>query len=55
MKSIYLSIALAVTIKLLAIALGIMGSIPLWVIVGIGDDGATLVALGVIAALLSRQ
>lgn len=54
MKSIYMSVILALIIKLIAMALGIIGLIPLWVIVGIGDDGATLVALGVIGYMLSR-
>ncbi|WFO76308.1 cadmium-translocating P-type ATPase [Desulfurococcaceae archaeon MEX13E-LK6-19] len=55
MLSIYTSIALALAIKLGVITMGLMGLLPLWAIVGIGDDGSTLVALSVIGYLVSRR
>ncbi len=54
-KSMYTSMLVALTVKLSAMILGIMGMIPLWLIVGIGDDGATLVGLSLIALFLSRH
>ncbi len=54
-KSIYASILIALVIKLFAMVLGLMGMIPLWLIVGIGDDGSTLAALGLITLILSKH
>ncbi len=54
-KSIHTSIILATIIKLTAMTLGLLGTIPLWLIVGIGDDGATLIALTIIATILAKQ
>ncbi len=54
MKSIKSSIALALALKLAIMCLGILGLVPLWLVVGVGDDGATLAALGGIAFILSK-
>lgn len=55
MKSIYLSILLVSTIKLVVMILGLMGLLPLWTIVGVGDDGSTLVSLMVITLILGGK
>ncbi len=53
MASLYVSMALALTIKLAVMLAGLVGLLPLWAIVGIGDDGSTLVSLGVVVGLLA--
>ena len=52
MYSIYASIASALVVKLASMIMGLLGYIPMWVVVGLGDDGATLIALGLIGYML---
>ncbi len=44
-RSIATAITLAAIVKITVMVLGIMGALPLWAIVGLGDDGATLLVL----------
>lgn len=37
--------ALAATIKAIAIAAGLAGALPLWTVVGLGDDGSTILSV----------
>jgi len=51
-KSLILAIALALIIKLGVMIAGLMGLLPLWAIVGIGDDGSTLLSFILITSLV---
>jgi len=54
-SSIYVSLATALVVKMSVMVAGLMGLLPLCVIVGIGDDGSTLIALATIGAILFRK
>lgn len=51
-RSLILAITLALMIKLGVITAGLMGLLPLWAIVGIGDDGSTLLSFILITWLI---
>ena len=51
-SSVRYSILGAAAVKLSTMLLGLAGLIPLWATVALGDDGSTLLALAVIAAML---
>jgi len=54
-SSIYASPATALVVKMSVIVAGSMCLLPLWAIIGIGDDGSTLIALATIGTILFRK
>ncbi len=55
MTSLVYAIIAAALVKLSVMLAGIMGMLPLWAIVGLGDDGTTLLTLIMISAILSTS
>jgi len=51
-KALILAIALALIVKLGTMMSGLMGLLPLWAIVGVGDDGSTLLSFLLIISLV---
>jgi Cd2+/Zn2+-exporting ATPase len=54
-KAIRRSFAVAGAVKATALAAGMLQLIPLWAVLGLGDDGSTLLAVAVAAATISRS
>ncbi len=54
MKTIHLSTIIVLTVKLGAMTLGLAGLIPLWMVVGLGDDGSTILSILIISYLLGK-
>jgi hypothetical protein len=48
-------LAAAATLKLVALTAGFAGTIPLWAVLGLGDDGSTLLAVATSFIALSRS
>ncbi len=55
MQGIQSMLALALAVKLAVMAAGLAGAIPLWLVVGAGDDGSTILALLVSAGIIARK
>lgn len=51
MSSIRAAFLAAIVIKLGVMALGVLGFLPLWLVVGLGDDGSTLASVGIAVSL----
>ena len=45
----------ALAVKLAVMAAGLAGAVPLWLVVGAGDDGSTILAMLVSATIISRK
>jgi Cd2+/Zn2+-exporting ATPase len=54
-KALAYSFAAAATLKLVALTAGFAGTIPLWAVLGLGDDGSTLLAVATSFIALSRS
>lgn len=54
-KALVYSFAVAVTLKLVALTAGFVGTIPLWAVLGLGDDGSTLLAVTTTFIALTRS
>lgn len=55
MHTIYLAIIATSLVKLGAMMLGLAGLVPIWLVVALGDDGSTLLSIGMITYSLSRR
>ena len=53
-RAVYSAIVVSAIVKVVAMVLGVAGLLPLYLVVGVGDDGATMVGLGLIATHLLR-
>ncbi len=55
LAAIATSIPVAAIVKIVIMIVGLLGFLPLWAIVGLGDDGTTLLTLAIIAVMISGQ
>ncbi len=55
MSALYYTIPLTMAIKITIMMLGLIGAIPLWAVVGLGDDGTTILAIVMSVASLLRK
>ena len=54
-KALIYSFTVAAALKFVALAAGFAGAIPLWAVLGLGDDGSTLLAVATALISLSRS